>query len=227
MNDKLEILYEDKSIIVINKPAGLATQSANVSQRDCVSLIKEHLRRNNSSVKGELYVGVIHRLDQPVSGILVFAKNQKAAASLSKQVQSDFMNKQYKAVVEGKLWVAEKNREKCCLKNLMYKNSKDSKAVVINKKEDAPKGVKVSEGILEYSVEEYRESEDETVLNIKLITGRFHQIRAQLSNIGHPILGDRKYGSTRDYKGIALSAIKLEFVHPDTGEKKLFCLKNI
>ena len=222
MNNQLDILYEDKSIIVINKPAGLATQSANVSIKDSVSLIKEHLKINNPELKGEPYVGVVHRLDQPVSGILVFAKNQKAAASLSKQVQSDFMNKQYIAIIEGKL--EADNNEKCCLRNLMYKDSKESKAVIVNKKEDAPKGVKVVEGILEYTIVEHREAEDETVLSIKLITGRFHQIRAQLSNMGHPIIGDRKYGSLRQYKGIALSAVKLEFIHPDSGEKKIFCI---
>ena len=220
MNGSLNILFEDNSIIVINKPAGLATQSANISQRDCVSLLKEHLKRENPDKKGEPYVGVIHRLDQPVSGILVFAKNPKSAALLSKQVQSDFMNKHYNAVVEGQV-----SEGKLSLNSLLYKDSKNSKAIVVNERENAPQGVKIQEAKLEYSVISYNTEENTTLVDIHLITGRFHQIRAQFASIGHPIVGDKKYGSTKICKGIALEAISLDFVHPETREKMSFTIQ--
>ena len=95
----ITILYEDKWIIVVQKPAGLATQTAKVSEPDCVSLLKEHIRKTDPGAKSEPYIGVIHRLDQPVEGLLVFAKDKKTAASLSDQVRSDLMNKYYLALV--------------------------------------------------------------------------------------------------------------------------------
>jgi len=212
----INILYEDNSILIIKKPAGLATQSANIRQPDCVSLLKDHLKRTDSGSNAEPYVGVIHRLDQPVAGILVFAKNKRAAAALSSQVQSTLMNKHYSALVEGVVDVTEET----VLTNLMYKDGKISKAVIVDDTDRNVPGVKIQEATLKYRTEHIFESENRTRLSIDLITGRFHQIRAQLSNIGHPIVGDRKYGAVTTYSsGIALIADKLEFVHPDTGEK--------
>ena len=99
-NDSPEIIYEDDSILIISKPAGFATQSANVGQKDCVSFVKEYLAGKEKGGR-EPYVGVIHRLDQPVAGLLVFAATKAAAASLSGQVQNGLMNKHYTALVEG------------------------------------------------------------------------------------------------------------------------------
>ncbi len=209
----LKVLHEDSSIIVIEKPAGLATQSANVLQPDCVSLIKEHIRKTDPNVKAEPYVGVIHRLDQPVAGILVFAKDQKAAAALSRQVTDGLMNKHYTAVVEGIIDSPEEKE----LVDTMYKDAKAGRSVVSVK---APEGSKLKEAKLKYQTRSVMSDKDMTVLSIDLITGRFHQIRAQLSHMGHPIVGDRKYGAVSSYpSGIALVADKLEFVHPSSGEK--------
>lgn len=238
------ILYEDKDIIVIKKPAGLATQSANVSSEDCVSLIKKHLLLNaNSQIKGEPYLGIVHRLDQPVAGVLVFAKNDKSAANLSKQVQSDAMKKHYFALVEGKCEAAD-NKE---LVNYLYKDSKNSMAVVVNEADKAKlsKNIKLQKAVLYYStvnmagniIAGLGESDDYDkydLLGISLKTGRFHQIRSQLSAMGHPIAGDRKYGSklscpsgfasgTSNVRGaIALVADELSFVHPTSGKKMVF-----
>lgn len=209
----INIVYEDNSIIVIEKPAGTATQSANVRQSDCVSFIKDHIRKTDPHISKEPYVGIIHRLDQPVAGLLVFAKTKKAAASLSSQVQSDIMNKHYLAMVEGIVDVPEDTE----LVDLMYKDPQTSKAVIADEKSEAGK---LQEARLIYHTDRIIESQNRTILSIRLITGRFHQIRAQLSHIGHPIVGDKKYGAKTSYpRGIALVADRLEFLHPDTGEK--------
>ncbi len=210
---QINILYEDNSIIVIKKPAGIATQSADVRQSDCVSLIKEHIAVSNPGKNTEPYVGVVHRLDQPVEGILVFTKNQKAAAILSSHVQTDMFNKHYMALVEG---IVEA-KEETILTDLMYKDGKMHKAVIADK----PYGsIKLQEAKLKYRTEKVLHETNMTILSIKLLTGRFHQIRAQLSHMGHPIVGDRKYGATTSYpSGIALVADRLEFLHPDSGEK--------
>lgn len=201
------ILYEDNSIIIVEKPAGIATQSADVTRPDLVSLIKNHLGKTDP------YVGVIHRLDQPVAGILVFAKDKKTAAALSKQVRSDVMNKHYRALVEGIVDV----QKDAVLVDKLYKDSRQNKAVI---SDTAPSGVSLQEAKLFYRTEKIYEDRGITELSIRLVTGRFHQIRAQLSHMNHPIVGDRKYGSTMSYqKGIALVADRLEFTHPLSGEK--------
>ena len=211
----ITILYEDRWIIVAQKPAGLATQTAKVSEPDCISLLKEHIRKTNPGVKSEPYIGVIHRLDQPVEGLLVFAKDKKTAASLSDQVRSDLMNKYYLALVEGIVNCPQETT----LTDYMYKDPKTSKAVIADDKEKTA-GVDLRETSLIYKTEKILESENKTILSIRLITGRFHQIRAQMAHMGHPIVGDRKYGSSQPYpKGIALVANRLEFIHPRSGEK--------
>lgn len=214
MNDTLNILFEDESIIVIDKQRGLATQSAKSYEKDAVSLIKEHLRKENPSVKGEPYVGVVHRLDQPVSGILVFAKNQKAAAMLSKQAAGDIMNKHYMAIVEGIL----EDEKEVELVNNIYKDPKTKMAVITDdflQKETVAGDFQPKKAVLTYRVVSVNRDENTTKLDISLKTGRFHQIRAQLTHLGHPIIGDKKYGSSYNFPGgIALTAFKLEFVHP-------------
>lgn len=209
----IKVLYEDRSIIIVQKPAGIATQTANVLQPDCVSLIKEHIRKSGSTSSQEPYIGVVHRLDQPVEGLLVFAKNKNAAASLSGQVREGILNKHYRAVVEGII----DSRDDTLLIDQIYKDTKRNMAVITDK---TVPGIKLKEARLIYHTEKIIEGADMTILSIKLITGRFHQIRAQLSNMGHPIAGDNKYGAHKPYpSGIALVADRLEFRHPDTGEK--------
>ena len=209
----IKVLFEDNSIIIIEKPAGLATQSADILQPDCVTLIKDHIKKTAPGIKGEPYVGIIHRLDQPVAGILVFAKDKKAAADLSRQVSERLMNKHYRAVVEGIV----DSPEDTVLTDRLYKDGKAGKAFISDK---APKGAKLQECSLVYRTERIMEEKNMTILSIDLITGRFHQIRAQLSHMGHPIVGDSKYGAVTKYpSGIALTADRLEFIHPVSGEK--------
>lgn len=225
------VLFEDNDILVCHKPAGVATESASIKTKDMVSLVKKYLCENSG--KSDPYLGVIHRLDQPVSGILVFAKTPAAAASLSAQVQTDDMGKYYTATVHGNLSTVNVDTKSVSddwvlLTDYLLKDSKSNKAIIVNKGKKGPDGKPAKEAKLLYRIKSYNSTNDTTVLGIKLLTGRFHQIRAQLANIGHPILGDVKYGaepinsSDSGRSGIALTADELHFKHPSTGKEMQF-----
>lgn len=218
---KTIILHEDKDILVCHKPAGLAVENAAVGRMDMVSELKNYLKSS--------YLGLVHRLDQPVEGLLVFAKNQKAAADLSKQLTQNTLNKQYYAVVCGQ---PDSNKGK--LVDYLAKDNKTRMAKVV-KKNDA----EAKEAILEYEVKQTRECGDTiagsdaktiSLLRIQIQTGRFHQIRAQLSNAGMPILGDQKYDNNASAtasqltgtRNVALCACSLNFKHPITGQGMAF-----
>lgn len=252
----LNILCEDNDILVCVKPAGIATESANIRTPDMVNMVKLYLMQSpfaQSNVgvnRSEPYVGLIHRLDQPVSGILVFAKNPAAAASLSRQVQTDEMQKCYTAVVEGDFQKVDKASScidcqpdgSMLLTNYLFKDSKQNKAIIAKKGQKSPDEKLAKEAKLIIEDISYHEDTDVSVLRIKLLTGRFHQIRAQLANTGHPIVGDAKYGSGMilpdmdkkdlpDYMkenthGIALCACELTFKHPLTGKNMKYTLEN-
>ena len=216
-NDR--ILYEDKDILVCHKPAGLATQTARVGQADMVSEMTNYLKTTDPDLKKPLYVGVIHRLDQPVEGILVFAKNKAAAAGLSRQVAGDGMKKEYLAVVCG-----ENFRQSGELKDYLLKDGKTNLSRVV------PPEVKgAKEARLFYEI--LSEGPSGTALaRVRLYTGRHHQIRVQMANAGMPLLGDRKYAGDAvavlslqlGVREIALCAYRLAFTHPKTGEKMQF-----
>ena len=213
----MNILYEDNEILVCVKPEGIATQSADVRAKDMVSMVNEH-------VKG--YVGLVHRLDQPVSGLLVFAKTPAAAASLSKQVQGSGMGKCYRAVVEGRV---DETDAPVILTNCLIRDAKAGKAVVVPPGRKDAAGKPAKEARLTYELLSYDEAADSSTLFIRLQTGRFHQIRAQLAHIGHPVLRDVKYGAKKPADpngpaGIALCACELSFLHPATGESMHFTL---
>ena len=239
---KLDIVYEDKEIIVCYKAPGVATQTASLSSPDVVSLIKNYLAKQTKEKAP--YVGVIHRLDQPVSGLLVFAKNQKAAASLSKQIQDGNANKDYIAMCLGKL-----EEKSGTLVHYIKKDSVTKLAKVIEENDFAShrevKGEKTVSGdktaketenssykkaILTYEVE--KEFENISIIKVHLQTGRFHQIRAQFSYIGHALLGDSKYGNgasrelsmKKRIMKIALCAYRLTLKHPATGKEMEFVL---
>ena len=213
---QLNIIYEDKDILVCFKPAGVATQTAKLSGQDMVSLIKNYLAKKENSKNP--YVGVIHRLDQPVSGLLVFAKNQKVAGILSKQIQDGNANKDYIAMCAGILDV--KSGE---LVHYIMKDTVTKLAKVLDKDEASYK-----KAVLFYEVE--KELEDSSIIKVHLQTGRFHQIRAQFSHIGHALLGDAKYGSAQSRElsmkkrinKITLCAYRLTLKHPATGKEMEF-----
>ena len=236
---QLEIIYEDKDILVCFKPAGVATQTARISEQDMVSLLKNYLAKQTGSKSS--YVGVIHRLDQPVSGLLVFAKNQKAAASLSRQIQDGNANKDYIALCEGTLEEKSGTLVHCLQKdsetklakvvseeeyNKLYKEQTVTKSK-LSKEQDATSHKKA---VLSYEVE--KEFGDSSIIKVHLQTGRFHQIRAQFSYIGHALLGDTKYGTAmsreismkKRINKIALCAYRLVLKHPVTGKEMEFVL---
>lgn len=196
-----KIIYEDNDIIVIQKPAGIAVQTAQVGRIDVVSELKNYLGKNP-------YLGIIHRLDQPVEGLLVFAKNPKAAANLSAQLTKEDFCKEYLAVVCGK--PLSDNGE---LVDYLIKEGPVARVCEEGKR-----------AALHYERKETKEiaGEEISLLKIKLETGRFHQIRVQLSHAGYPILGDAKYGSEKSrqvsaeagVRNTALCAYRLCFKHP-------------
>lgn len=209
----LRIIFEDEHIIVCYKPSGVPTQTAKLGAVDMVSLLKNYLYKNQKEKK-EPYVGVIHRLDQPVEGILVFAKTPFAAKELNKGMQNGSgFGKYYKAVLCG-----VPSEKTGMLENYLVKDGKTNTSRVCTATEkDAKKAV------LEYEVL------NDNLVRIKLHTGRHHQIRVQMANIGCPIWGDTKYGVDKDsanvdksWKQIALCAYRLEFIHPKTKKKMEF-----
>ena len=221
-----KIVYEDKDIIVCHKMAGLPVQTGKVGATDLVSELKNYLMKSQSSkVIKEPYLGVVHRLDQPVEGVILFAKNQKAAGVLSKQLTTGIMNKCYYAVAAG---VPGDGEEQGVLTDYLMKDNKTNSSFITTKdkgKESKLEYIcikKVTEGDKAYGF-----------YDIHLLTGRHHQIRVQMSNAKKPLLGDRKYGSEfseslsteLNVRNVALCAYKLEFVHPSSGKKLEFKIK--
>lgn len=285
--NKEQILYEDKDIIVCHKPAGIATQTAKVGQRDMVSEVANYLAaasKGDSKSNNRPYVGLIHRLDQPVEGILVFAKNQKAAGELSKQISDGRMEKYYYAVialdrvavepyigVEGisdEEEISTKTENELCIEissikdvkiltNYLYKDNKSNTSIVVNKNQNGAKRAELHYRLLNsMPVKVFCKKYDDAVYNkiarakteggaplladyentdialaqIKLITGRHHQIRVQMSNAGMSLLGDYKYADDKiaqfarllGQRQVALCAYELAFNHPITGKKMSF-----
>ena len=204
-------LFEDEQIIVCEKPAGVAVQTKRLGQADMESLLK-----NRRAGKGELpYIGVVHRLDQPVSGVMVFAKTSKAASRLSNQVREKIFKKKYLAVVDGKFETSNG-----ILEDYLYKDERNNISKVVNKDKKNSKIAK-----LEYEVLTYNQVKDLSLVKINLYTGRHHQIRVQLAHAGHSIFGDQKYGTRGKGKQIALWAYELTIQHPITKQELTFkCL---
>lgn len=219
----IEIIYEDNDLILCRKPAGIATQTKRLGQQDMESLLK-----NYRAKKGEQpYIGVVHRLDQPVEGIMVFAKNQRAAAGLSKQVQQRVIGKHYYAVSGN-----APQEPQGVLEDYLLTDKKTNYTQVIEVLDDTwsvtdhTKDAKKAK--LEYIVKESKEGK--TLFDIQLHTGRQHQIRVQMAHMGCPLIGDGKYGDGKagartqmhSTNGLALCSYRLEFEHPSTCKKMDF-----
>lgn len=219
------IIFEDNYMLAAYKPAGIATQTARVGQRDMMSELKNYLAGKPEYQKGkEPYLGLIHRLDQPVTGILVFAKTREAAADLNRQMREGVFHKYYYAVVYGK-----PDREEERLEHYLYKDGKTNCSMIV---EESFPGAK--KAVLRYrriktlmALEAFQET---TLVEIELFTGRHHQIRVQMAGEGMPLLGDNKYGGekVKDFsreigcRNVALCAYKLEFKHPESGRAMCF-----
>ncbi len=200
MNPGLDIVYEDERLLVLNKSSGIAVQTKSVTEQDLTSLVKNYL-----SEKGEkaYEAEAVNRLDQPVGGLVLFGKNKDTVRKLNISFAERSCEKRYYAVVCGALG----RTDEVCLSNYIKKDPKAGKAVICGKDEAGAK-----EAVLKYRVLEENLDLGRSLLDIQLMTGRFHQIRAQLSNEGSPVAGDVKYGALREpeKKGrIALYAYKL------------------
>ena len=226
----LNILYEDPHILVCVKPHGIATQSKNIRYPDMVSLIRNHLAKSSGSRNpgsAEPYLAVIHRLDQPVAGILVFAKTPAAAKNLNEQLQNHGFGKYYRALVCAAPEVPEGT-----LENYMVKDARTNTSRICSAKET---GAKIARLHYDTVPADNRLFTAPAVfhgmeLDIHLDTGRHHQIRVQLASVGCPIVGDTKYNpALADAKGwqtIRLCAYKLDFKHPITHKTMHFQLEN-
>ncbi len=208
---KFDILFEDEHVIVCYKPAGIPTQTSKLGEQDMVSLLKNYLKGG--------YVAVIHRLDQPVEGILVFAKTPFAAKELNKGLQGAGFGKYYKAVLCG-----VPKQQKATLQDYLVKDGRTNTSRVCDAMEKDAKKAVLSYEVLAVAKEDCQDGEkDISLVKVKLDTGRHHQIRVQMANMGCPIWGDVKYNTTplqnKRSCQIALCAYRLEFIHPKT--KKL------
>lgn len=209
--DKLKILYEDNHIIVAVKPPNVPSQEDKTGDEDILTIIKEYLKEKYNK-PGNVYLGLVHRLDRPVGGVMIFAKTSKAASRLSQQVREKIFKKEYLAIVDGKI-----ENKTGTLENYLLKNEKTNTSKVV------PKGTKNSKyAKLDYEVLKYNEEINLSLLKIILHTGRHHQIRLQLSNFEHSICGDQKYGTRGRGKQISLWAYKLTIKHPITKEEMKF-----
>ena len=215
-----EIIYDDDDIVVVDKPSGMIVHRAPGRSEP---VLADELARRFPQMKGVGSAerpGVVHRLDQPVEGLLAFAKTQGAAAALTKELQRGTLNKTYQALVAGRPGALEGD-----LKDMLWKDGSTVR-VVTGREGEYPDA---KEARLHYRV--LASDAEKSLLEVQIETGRFHQIRAQLAHAGMPILGDRKYGSAASeglavgLRGLALCARTLELIHPVTKKKMHWELK--
>lgn len=208
--DDLIVLYEDNHVIVVLKPQNVPSCEDETKDKDLLTVIKEHIKEKENK-QGNVYVGLVHRLDRPTGGVMVYAKSSKAAARLSEQMQNGDFEKKYAAVLAGEL-----KTKRATLTNYLKKNPINNMVYVCP---PVTEGAKFAE--LEYDVLE--EKSGLTLALIKLHTGRSHQIRVQMANVGAPVYGDMRYGGEKAKKGkLALWAVSLSFTHPVSKERLCF-----
>lgn len=207
----LNVIYEDNHILVVEKPVNIPSQADKTGDKDMLTLVKEY-RKISENKLGNVYVGLVHRLDRPVGGIMVFAKTSKAASRLSESIRTKDFKKTYLAVVHS-----ENLKEAGTLEDYLWKNEALNKSMVVSKDKHGAKLARLS-----YHVLEKNETLNMSLVEIQLETGRHHQIRVQFSSRGNSLYGDQKYGSGTSGQQIALWAYKIEFKHPVKDEWMCF-----
>lgn len=208
----MEILYEDNHIIVVSKPQGVASQPDETGDKDVLTQVKEYIKEKYNK-PGEAFVGLVHRLDRPTGGAMVFAKTSKAASRLSEQMRNGDFDKTYLAVVCGK-----PRESKAKIVSYLKKDEKTNTALIVPQ---TTTGAKRAE--LDYEVLAYNQDTDHSLVKVKIYSGRGHQIRVQMKSIKCPIFGDQKYGGENMPKVMLnLFATELAFLHPVTKQKLIF-----
>ena len=208
----LKIIYEDNHLIAVIKEPGVLSQSDGRALPDILSIVKKYIKERYNK-PGEVYLALLHRLDMPVSGIMVFARTSKAAKRMNEQIRKGEMEKRYLAVVTGR-----PKETSCLLEGFICKDPVNNISRMCSREEPGAKYA-----ALEFTL--LSQSGQFSLLDIRLITGRSHQIRVQLADMGNPVAGDRKYGSDESHNTAALFARALTFKHPVTKEEiRLTCL---
>ncbi len=209
--EKLNVLYEDNHIVVVIKPQNMPSQEDESGDLDLLSAVKTYVKEKYNK-PGEAFIGLVHRLDRPTGGIMVFARNSKSASRLSEQIREHKMEKTYYAVVNG--CPKEKSGR---LVNYLKKDEKNNIVRIVTMSDTGSKKAELSYKVLQ--------SDDEkSLLEVKIVTGRGHQIRVQMAGINCPLVGDSKYGknTAKSSTNLGLWAGKLEFTHPVSKEKMVF-----
>lgn len=199
----INILYEDNHLLVVEKPINIPVQKDSSNDNDLLTMLKAYLKEKYQK-PGNVYLGLVHRLDRPVGGIMVFAKTSKAASRLSEQIRNKTFKKTYVAVVHGQV------EKEGVFTDKLLKNHQTNITIVSNQGKEAT---------LHYQLLEYQNNL--SLVEINLITGRSHQIRVQFASRNHPLYGDQKYGKNKEKGQIALFARNIRFLHPTT-KKELF-----
>lgn len=207
----LKVLYEDNHIIVVVKPVNIPSQGDKTGDEDMLTIIKKYIKEKYNK-PGDVYLGLVHRLDRPTGGVMVFAKTSKAASRLSEQVREKQIQKKYLCIVDGKL-----EKEKDTWKDYLLKNERNNISRVVKENTKNAK-----EAILDYEVIKYNAEIDLSVVKVNLHTGRHHQIRVQFASRNHSLCGDQKYGTRGRGKQLALWAYSLIFIHPTKKERMEF-----
>lgn len=215
---KLDVIYEDNHIIVVVKPVNIPVQADKTGDIDMLTIIKEYLKEKYNK-PGNVYLGLVHRLDRMVGGVMVFAKTSKAASRISENIRNNDVNKKYIAIVNG---IMKKDNGVTRLENYLVKNERQNMSKVVN--DSSIKNAKLA--VLEYKViKNFKYNEKEySFVDVDLHTGRHHQIRLQFANIAHPLYGDQKYGQKINKVGqnVGLFSYYLEFPHPTKDEICVF-----
>ena len=208
-SNELVVLYEDNHVIVVYKPQNIPCCEDQTGDKDLLTVIKEYVKEKDQK-PGNVYIGLVHRLDRVTGGVMVYAKTSKAAGRLSEQMRTGGFEKKYLTVVEG-----VPKQQKAVLTNYLKKNTVNNMVYCCP---PTVEGAKLAE--LEYKVEQTEQNL--SLLNVTLHTGRTHQIRVQMANMGNPVYGDMRYGNVQRKGKIALWAYSLAFYHPVSKERLVF-----
>ena len=207
----LKVIYEDNHIIVVEKPVNIPSQGDKTGDVDMLTIIKTYLKEKYNK-PGNVYLGLIHRLDRPVGGVMVFAKTSKSAGRLSEQVREKIFRKTYLVIVNGRM-----EKRSGILEDYLLKNERNNMSKVVK---EGTKNSKLA--ILDYEELKYNEETNLSLLKVNLHTGRHHQIRVQFSSRNHSIYGDQKYEGRGHGKQICLWAYELTIKHPITKKEMTF-----